>query len=420
MAEQITLQSADLIGEVVSAIDGASDELRRLSLEIFNNPETIFEEFKACELLSNWLENRGWSVRRGVYGLKTAFEARFSIVEGGRTVCFNAEYDALPGLGHACGHNLIAVSSLASAIALEHVLKTHRYPGTIVVMGTPAEESGGGKWIMATNGAWKGFDACVMTHGMRDFSTPLCLTKASWKVRAKFHGLAAHAATAPWQGRNACDAIVHAYAAISMLRQHLEKGSSIQGCILEAGKASNIIPDYAEGLFSIRAPNMQKLDVLKSRFEPIFGAAAAATGCSVELDWTALYEDVVSNDTLAEQYRNYMIQHLGVDPEELPTLEKSRILHDQPGCSDFGSCSYICPGIQAMFSINASDFPHSIGFREAASGEFSHKEALRAGQANALISLDVLINDDFAGKMKAEFIEAMKEAGRWESQGESN
>jgi amidohydrolase len=277
--------------------------LPSLSIQIFNNPETKFEEFKACELLSNWLESRGWKVSRGVYGLKTAFEAQFSVVEGGRTVCFNAEYgecllvpphlcntslsktDALPDLGHACGHNLIAISSLASAISLEHVLKTHHLPGTVVVMGTPGEESGGGKWIMAKNGAWNGFDACVMTHGMRDFSTPLCLTKASWKLRARFHGLAAHAATAPWRGLNACDAIVHAYSAISMLRQHLEKGSSIQGCILEAGKASNIIPDYAEGLFSIRAPTMQKLGELKSRFEPIFDAAAAATGCSVALDW---------------------------------------------------------------------------------------------------------------------------------------
>lgn len=153
-------------------------------------------------------------------------------------------------------------------------------------MGTPAEESGGGKWIMAKNGAWRGVDACVMTHCMPYYSTPLCLTKASWKVRAKFHGLASHAATAPWKGRNACDAIVHAYSACALLRQHLEKGQSIQSCILEAGKASNIVPDYADGLFSIRAPTMKSLDGLRARFEPIFQAAAYATGCSVELDWS--------------------------------------------------------------------------------------------------------------------------------------
>ncbi|KAF4962478.1 hypothetical protein F66182_18174, partial [Fusarium sp. NRRL 66182] len=207
MSENLALQSADIVAEVNAAIDNASEELRRLSLEIFNNPEMIFHEVKACKLLSDWCESRGWSVKRGAYGLETAFEARFSTGPGGRTVCFNAEYDALPGLGHACGHNLIAASSVASAIAVETIMKRHAINGTVILMGTPAEETGGGKWIMANHGAWKGVDACVMTHGMPTFSTPLCLTKASWKVRAKFHGLAAHAATAPWKGRNACDAI---------------------------------------------------------------------------------------------------------------------------------------------------------------------------------------------------------------------
>ncbi|PCG94220.1 Peptidase M20D, amidohydrolase, predicted [Penicillium occitanis (nom. inval.)] len=416
MAEGLALQSADIVTEVSAAIDNASEELRR----IFNNPELIFHEFKACKLLSDWCESRGWSVKRGVYGLETAFEARFSVGTGGRTVCFNAEYDALPGLGHACGHNLIATSSVASAIAIETIMKRHSVNGTVILMGTPAEESGGGKWIMANHGAWKGVDACVMTHGMPSFSTPLCLTKASWKIRAKFHGLAAHAATAPWKGRNACDAIVNAYTAISMLRQHLEKGQSIQACILEAGKASNIVPEYAEGVFSIRAPTMKKLDELRARFEPIFGAAADATGCTVKLEWTALYEDVVSNNTLAEQYRQYMLRHLGLTPEQMPTLAASRIAHDQPGCSDFGSCSYICPGIQPMFEIKASDFPHSIGFRDAASGDFAHQEALRAGKANALICLDVLMNDEFAEVMRNEFIDAMKERGRWSESGESS
>lgn len=193
--------------------------------------------------------------------------------------------DALPGVGHACGHNLIATSSVASAVGVEAVMKAHDLPGTLVVMGTPAEETGGGKWIMAKKGAWKGFDACVMTHGMSDFSTPMCMTKASWKMRAKFHGKTAHAAAAPWTGRNACDAIVQAYNGIALLRQQIAKDESVQGVILEAGKAPNLIPDYAEGVFSCRAPTSPKLEALKKRFEAIFHAAAAATGCTVELDW---------------------------------------------------------------------------------------------------------------------------------------
>lgn len=152
-------------------------------------------------------------------------------------------------------------------------------------MGTPAEESGGGKWIMGNHGAWRDVDACVMTHGMPDFSTPLCITKASWKVRAEFFGQSSHAAAAPWKGRNACDAIVQAYSAMAMMRQHIEKSQSIQGCILEAGKVANQIPDYAAGVFSIRAPTMLKLNELRGRFEPIFEAAAAATGCTVKVEW---------------------------------------------------------------------------------------------------------------------------------------
>lgn len=188
-------------------------------------------------------------------------------------------------MGHACGHNLIATSTLASAVGVEAAMKKLNLPGTLVVTGTPAEESGGGKWHMAKNGAWKGFDACVMTHGMPSFNSPMLITKASWKMRATFHGRGAHAAAAPWEGLNACDAIVQAYNGIALLRQQIARDESIQGVITEAGKAANLIPEYAEGLFSVRAPTMKKLDVLKSRLEPIFEGAAQATGCTVKMDW---------------------------------------------------------------------------------------------------------------------------------------
>lgn len=256
--------------------------------QIYNHPEILFQEVKACKLLSDWFQGRGWKVTRAVYGIETAFEARFSLEQGqsqGRTVAFNAEYDALPGLGHACGHNLIATSTLASAVGVEAAMKKFSLPGTLVVMGTPAEESGGGKWIMAKHGAWKGFDACVMTHGMPDFNTPVCMTNASWKMNVSFYGKSAHAAAAPWTGINACDAIVQAYNGIALLRQQIAKDESIQGVITQAGKAANLIPDYAEGLFSVRAPTMKRLDGLKNRVAPIFEAAAQATGCTVKLEW---------------------------------------------------------------------------------------------------------------------------------------
>ena len=164
-------------------------------------------------------------------------------------------------------------------------MKSMQIPGTLIVMGTPAEETGGGKWLMSKAGAWKDCDMCVMTHGMATFSTPVCATKASWKLNAKFHGKMAHAAAGPWTGRNACDAIVMAYQGMSLLRQQIKKSDSIQGVILQAGKSSNLIPDFAEGQFSIRSRNMVDLEALKERFMPVFTAAAQATGCTVELDW---------------------------------------------------------------------------------------------------------------------------------------
>lgn len=167
-------------------------------------------------------------------------------------------------------------------------METLGVPGTVVVMGTPAEETGGGKYIMANNGAWRDCDVCLMTHAMQDYSTPVLISRASWKFRATFHGKPSHAAYAPWNGQNACDAIVMAYNGLACLRQQIQKTETIQSVILEAGKAPNIIPDYAAGTYSIRAKDAKALEALRKRVVPIFEGAAAATGCTVKLYWSVL------------------------------------------------------------------------------------------------------------------------------------
>ncbi|EOD44423.1 putative metal-dependent amidase aminoacylase carboxypeptidase protein [Neofusicoccum parvum UCRNP2] len=404
--------SPETVAKVCDAIDAANDELRRLNLQIYNNPETKYEEFKAFELLTNWFEGQGWTVQRSVYGLETAFEARFSVGEGGRTVAYNAEYDALPKIGHACGHNLIATSTIASALGTAAALRHLNTPGSVVVVGTPAEETGGGKYYMAEAGAWRDASACLMTHPMPDFSTPVCATKASWKFRAFFHGRSAHAAAAPWDGANACDAIVGAYDGIARLRQHLRPGESVQGVILRAGDAPNVIPDFAEGTYSIRAPDSNALRALRERVVPVFEGAAAAAGCRVEMRWDALYEDVVTNEGLAERYRDHMLAHLGVPPHEMLPLPEARVRHEQNGSSDMGNVTYICPGIQPMFRIDAAGPPHTTRFQEAAGTDFAHAQALKAGKANALVGLEVLVDDAFYAKVRAEWEEAMDRAGR--------
>jgi Xaa-Arg dipeptidase len=165
-------------------------------------------------------------------------------------------------------------------------MKAFDLPGTIIFMGTPAEETGGGKWIMAAHGAWKDVDVVLMTHPMPQISTPINTMKAALKFRVKFRGKAAHAAAAPWNGANACDAIVMAYNGLAMLRQHIKKDESIQSVILQAGKAPNIIPDFAEGSFSLRGKNRGAVESLRCRVEPVFESAAKATGCIVEITWS--------------------------------------------------------------------------------------------------------------------------------------
>ncbi|KAK8208103.1 amidohydrolase AmhX [Phyllosticta capitalensis] len=408
-----TTLSPSTIATATRAIDAASADLRSLNLQIYNNPETKYEEHAALALLCDWFEARGWAVARGVYGLATAFEARFSVGNGGRTIAFNAEYDALPKIGHACGHNLIATSTLASAVGTVAALQAlPGAAGTVVVLGTPAEETGGGKFYMANAGAWKDVDACLMTHPMPDFSTPVCPLRASWKYRAFFHGRAAHAAAAPWQGANACDAIVAAYNGLAALRQHLRPGESVQGVILKAGEAPNVIPEYAEGTFSLRAPKARALREMRERVEPIFEGAARGAGCTVEMKWDAVYEDVVTNRALAERYRAHMLGHLGISADEMVPLDEAERKHQQNGSSDMGNVTYICPGIQPMFRIDAANLPHTKEFQQAAGTQFAHDMALQAGKANALVALDCLLDDEFFGGVKAEWEAAMREEGR--------
>ncbi|KKY28045.1 putative metal-dependent amidase aminoacylase carboxypeptidase [Diplodia seriata] len=407
--------SPDVVKHICQTIDDASDELRRLNLEIYNNPETKYEEFKAFKLLTTWFERQGWTVQRSVYDIETAFEARFTVGEGGRTVAYNAEYDALPKIGHACGHNLIATSTLASGLGAASALRHTSTAGTVLVVGTPAEETGGGKYYMAQRGCWRDASACLMTHPMPAFSTPVCATTASWKFRAYFRGKAAHAAAAPWEGRNACDAIVGAYEGLARLRQHLDRKNakeSVQGVILRAGEAPNVVPDAAEGAFSIRARDAGGLRALRERVVPVFEGAAAQAGCAVELRWDAVYEDVVTNGALAERYRAFMLRDLGVEPDDMVPLDEAARLYEQDGSSDMGNVTYLCPGIQPMFRIDADGPPHTPAFREAAGTAFAHGEALRAGKANALVGFEVLADDAFYGLVRAEWEDAMERAGR--------
>jgi len=232
-------------------IDAASESLRALSLDIHSHPEENYEEEHAHQALTTWLADSGFDVTRSAYGMDTAFAATRG--SGGPTIAVLCEYDALPGIGHACGHNLIAISGAAAGLGVAEALERGGIEGTIRVLGSPAEEGGGGKIRLIDEGAFEEVGAAMMIHpGTGDLLYPLVLAIDTCMV--EFRGKNAHAAGAPWEGRNALDALVLAYQAIALMRQQSHPTVRIHGKIHHGGDKPNIIPDYAQAEFYVRAP----------------------------------------------------------------------------------------------------------------------------------------------------------------------
>lgn len=270
---------------VSRAIDEQETALRELNLVIHDHPETAYAEVIAHKTLTNFLEERGFVVSRHAYGLETAFEAEMG--RGGRLVVFCAEYDALPGIGHGCGHNLIATSSVAAFLGLARAVQELGITGRVRIIGTPAEEGGGGKVKLINAGAFKdNIAAAIMTHPTSAHAFPehhgLAGFKmiASHKLTVEYHGRGAHAGGEPWMGVNALDAAVAAYNNISMLRQQIQPDERIHGVIDAGGESPNVIPHYTRMRWNIRSPSIARADALLTRAKACFESAAKATGCT--------------------------------------------------------------------------------------------------------------------------------------------
>ncbi len=274
-----------------TTIDSLNPELRQVNKSLHSHPEIAFEEVFAHKTLTEFLEGRGFAVQRHAYGLDTAFDASFG--SGGRQVVFCAEYDALPGIGHACGHNLIATSSLAAFLAAAQVLSETKTPGRLRLLGTPAEEGGGGKIELIKAGAFdppEDIAAAIMAHPagsqQPDPNDPIdglagVRLIASAKTRVEFRGRTAHASSHPWMGVNALDAAVSAYNNVSMLRQQIRPDERIHGVFEVGGAVPNVVPDYTRMNWCIRSPTMPRCEDLVKRTKACFEAGAAATGCDI-------------------------------------------------------------------------------------------------------------------------------------------
>ena len=320
---------------VCDSIDARGGKLIALSHAIHERPELGYEEHFASSSLADALAEGGFEVERHAFGLETAFAARMGAGSGPHVVVC-CEYDALPGIGHGCGHNIIATAGLGAGLSLAEVVD--ELDGKVTVLGTPAEELGkGGKIALLERGAFDGADVAMMVHpSVADVGWAPHI--ATVRVEVEMRGRAAHAASAPWEGVNALDAIVLGYAGVAALRQHLRPGiEKVHGIITHGGDAENIVPDRAVAMFQVRAPSARRLGSLYERVVRCFEGAAMQTGCELHLQQLGGYEELVRNRPLADAYRanGESLGRTFIDPDIIPL--------SVAGSTDMGNVSKAVP-----------------------------------------------------------------------------
>lgn len=393
-------EHAALQAEIDAAVDAVAPTLLNVSHAIHERPELAFQERFACQTLTKTLRDHALPVETGVYTLETAFESTINPDHDGPTVAVLAEYDALPDIGHACGHNIIATTALGAALALSTVAS--RLPGRVKLLGTPAEERGGGKELMARAGAFEGIDAALMIHpaGVNLATMPsICIAE----VEVIYHGKASHASAMPHKGINALDGLLLAYQAISNLRQHIRSTERIHGIVEEGGSAPNIVPDRTVGQFYVRAANEKDLAKLKPRVQACFEAGATGSGCTVEVNWAGVdYLDLNTNWPLAGRFR-YHAEQLG----------RSFVDHEQAlkfgaGSTDMGNVSYRLPSIHPMLAVAPPNVViHNPEFAQWARSEKGDAAVIDGAKALAQTAAEYLLSPELQ-RQSAEAFELSK------------
>ena len=374
-----------------AAVDGVAAELVRISGEIHSHPELALNEHHAYAQLVPFVKAHGFTVQEGVYGMETAFRGEWG--HGPVTIAVCAEYDALPDIGHACGHNLIATSGVGAAVALIQAIEPA--DARVVILGTPAEEMYGGKVVMVNKGAFDDIDVAMMAHPMAvNFADPPMLGVAH--VDIEYHGRAVHASVGPEQGINALDAMVTAYQAVAQLRQHIRRDARLHGIITYGGAAANIVPDRTAGTFYVRAAQPNYLRELKARVKACFEAGALATGCTLTMDWHEVleYAPLRTNRPLVEVYRRNG-ESLGTQFVDLKGAST--------GSTDMGNVSQVVPSIHPTFSVGQMIFNHTPEFTGAAITDAAHESMLKTAQTLAMTGVELALDPDLVRRVKADF-----------------
>lgn len=361
------------------------EEFEKVSSHIFNNPELAFTEFKGQEALCTLLENNGFQVKKGIAGLETSFEAVYDTGKPGKKIAFMAEYDALPEIGHGCGHNIIGTSSAGAGVVLKEIMQENDLGGVLKVIGTPAEERVGGKILMLREGAFEGLDAAMIMHPT-DATIPDDISFASVNLEFTFQGKPAHAAAFPWRGANALSGVIQMFNAVDAMRLHFKDYTRVHGIITEGGTAHNTITDHAVCLFNIRALEFEYLQEVIKIVEDCAKGAALCTGTTVEIQQKdEITKEVRNNQKLVSYFRNNM------ELIHEPYIERD--LTQGIGSTDVGNVTHEIPAIQAYIGLKEGIATHTREFAKAAGGEEGKRALHTAVKLLAMSGLDVLCEE---------------------------
>tara|TARA_B100000700_G_scaffold2485_1_gene2997 strand:+ start:147 stop:1328 length:1182 start_codon:yes stop_codon:yes gene_type:complete len=363
--------------EICSYIDSIAPELIELSHSIHAQPELAYEEHFAHQCLTKTLSEKGLEVEKGAYELDTAFEANAG--SSGPIIALLCEYDALPGIGHACGHNIIAAAGIGAGLAASEF--TEPFNGRLRILGTPAEEGGGGKVKMLNKGAFDSVEAVLMIHPA-DADLPNISSLAVQQLKATYTGKAAHAAAAPEKGINALDGAVLGYMGVAALRQHIAPDERLHGIFTNGGQKANIVPETAEAIWYARSSTMERLEILKARLvETLYGGARSA-GCDIQIEWVnEPYAEVLDNTPLLEAYMK--------NSESVGRVIKAADDDGVVGSTDLGNVSHVVPSIHPMVKVAPKGTAiHTVDFEKCAKSEEGDKGLLDSAKSLAMTVLD--------------------------------
>ncbi|WP_163102680.1 M20 family metallopeptidase [Peribacillus alkalitolerans] len=383
---------------IVDHVNELKEDFLGISQYIYEHPELGDEEYQSSQKLMEFLNDHGFQVVKGIVGRETAFKAIFDSGKPGPNVAFLCEYDALPGIGHGCGHNLIGTMSMGAGVALSKVLE--HTGGKITVLGTPAEETNGAKVPMAEQGIFADIDAALMVHPSGE-SYESGESLAMDALQFEFFGRTSHAAASPHEGINALDGVLQLFNGINALRQHVKQDVRIHGIIKDGGTAANVVPEYARAQFYIRSMDRQYLNEVVEKVKNIAQGAATMTGAELKIsNYELSYDDMKTNHALSSAFTHNM-KLAGVN-EVLPAK-------DSYGSIDMGNVSQVTPAIHPYIGLGKPDLiAHTRDFAELTVSDAGKITLLQGIQALAFTGYDVLTDKDLLAEMKREFHQIVK------------